>query len=152
MTFLSNNMGISIGIMKEQWKQCCQLHMYNSGFHFFNFVISKFQQNFPTNFSLQKISQLPCPKKKPRKNQKKKKKTKIVKPKIWVYIENRFKCVCVCVWARSCVGFSYAGVGFIYTAISYPFWSLGLANSELGYDKELNPNHESFQFAETYQS
>lgn len=100
MTFLSNNMGISIGIMKEQWKQCCQLHMYNSGFHFFNFVISKFQQNFPTNFSLQKISQFPCPKKKPRKNQKKKKKTKIVKPKIWVYIENRFKCVCVCGHAR----------------------------------------------------
>jgi hypothetical protein len=65
MTFLSNNMGISIGNMKEQRKEHCQLQI----------VISKVWQKFPTNFSLPKFSKFPCQKKKkPRKNQEKTKK------------------------------------------------------------------------------
>jgi len=129
----------------------CQLHMYNSGFHFFNFVRSKVWQKFPTNFSLPKFSQFPFKKKKKNqeKTKNKKNKNKLSSQKYGCTLKiDSSVCVCVC----SRVGFSYAGVGFIYTAISYPFWSLGLANSELGYDKELNPNHENFQFAETYQS
>lgn len=58
--------------MKEQWKQRRQLHMYNSGFYFFNFVRSKVWQKFPTNFSLPKFSQFPCQKKKKTKKKPKK--------------------------------------------------------------------------------
>jgi hypothetical protein len=70
MTFLSNNMGISIGNMKEQRKEHCQLQI----------VISKVWQKFPTNFSLPKFSKFPCQKKKNQEKTKKKpKKIKINK-------------------------------------------------------------------------
>ncbi len=94
MTFLSNNMGISIGNMKEQRKEHCQLQI----------VISKVWQKFPTNFSLPKFSKFPCQKKKkPRKNQEKTKK-KIKKKNL---SSQKYGCtqkidssVCVCVHAR----------------------------------------------------
>jgi hypothetical protein len=69
MTFLSNNMGISIGNMKEQRKEHCQLQI----------VISKVWQKFPTNFSLPKFSKFPCQKKKNQERTKKKPKKKLKK-------------------------------------------------------------------------